>query len=570
MEQHFILCGLGRVGWRVLKHLCAAGEPIVVIDNHCQPDDPRLGGCRLVQGDCRLTEVLREAGVTTARGVLILTSDDLANLSAALAVHQLNAEARLVVRMFNQGLLRRLGKSWNLAVLSTSALAAPVMALIGRSGAALGAFSLEEGKQQEVAELEVHAGSSLSGLSVAEASARGPCAPVAHVPQGQPARFFQALDLDARLSAGDRLVVCGCPDSLDVLRAASTGMTVPELRWAGKLRRFSRVAVRTLADVDLPVKICAAVLLSVIVVSTLLFHLSMHYDTIPDALYRTISLMATAADMAGRELEPGGWQKVFVSALRITGAALTAAFTAILTNYLVRAQLSGALEVRRIPESGHIVVCGLSNLGFRIVEELRRDNEQVVVLEGARDNPFIAAARRLGAAVIVGDAAVADVLRQARADTARAVMTVTRNELANLEIALLTRELNPAKRVIVRLTDPDLASTLRESADIRLALSVPDLAAPAFVAALFGNRVRGVFLIAGRLLAAVEMTIPSQGDPWEGHSLETLANDYGFRPVCTSAGEVLRPGSRLTAIVELTDLHRLLRRERPPRPPLAD
>src|SRR5262249_60018775 len=98
------------------------------------------------------------------------------------------------------------------------------------------------------------------------------------------------------------------------------------------------------------------------------------------------------------------WQKVFASVLRIAGAALMAAFTAIVTNYLLRARLGGALEVRRIPDSGHVVVCGLGNIGFRVVEELVKSSERVVVIEQARDSRFVATARRLTAAAVSGDA----------------------------------------------------------------------------------------------------------------------------------------------------------------------
>jgi Trk K+ transport system NAD-binding subunit len=574
MEQHFILCGLGRVGWRVLDYLRAAGTRVVVIDNRCRPEDPRLEGCRLIPGDCRRPEVLLEAGLKAARGVLILTSEDLVSLSTALTIRQLSPETRVVVRMFNQGLLARLGKNWNMTVLSTSALAAPLMGLIARTGEALGTFRLEDGKRQQVAEVPVRAGSPLAGLRVAEVAERGRCVVVAHSPHGQPCRFFRQIDPDARLAAGDRLVVCGAPEDLRPLGDGGAEGIAPELLWAGHVRRLVRVALRTLAEVDTPVKICTAVLVAVIVVSTLVFHTTMHYDAISDALYRTISLMATAADMKGRELEPGGWQKVFVSGLRIAGAALTAAFTAILTNYLVRAHLGGVLEVRRIPESGHVVVCGLGNIGFRVIEELLREDEQVVVLERARDSPFVPTARRKGAVVITGDATVADVLRQARAPRSRAVVAATSNDLVNLEIALLARELNPAQRVVMRLTDSQLAKTLRESANVRLALSVPDLAAPAFVAALFGDRVRGVFLVEGRLLAAVDLAVQPQGDPWEGQPVGGLAAEHGLRPVCLTGSGCgpqleaarLRAGDRLTVIVALADLQKLLRPERLPAP----
>src|SRR5262245_66614980 len=105
MEAPVILCGLGRVGWRVLEYLRAAGLPVVAVDSTCLATDSRLDKVRLVRGDCRRREVLEEAGVAQARGVLILTSDDLVNISAALMVRQIDPEVRVVIRMFNETLL---------------------------------------------------------------------------------------------------------------------------------------------------------------------------------------------------------------------------------------------------------------------------------------------------------------------------------------------------------------------------------------------------------------------------------------------------------------------------------
>ena len=68
----------------------------------------------------------------------------------------------------------------------------------------------------------------------------------------------------------------------------------------------------------------------------------------------------------------------------------------------------------------------------------------------------------------------------------------------NLEVALLTREIDPEKRVVVLQSDPHLAQLLRDAANVRLAVSVPTLAAPAFVAALYGDRVQSVFLVRDR------------------------------------------------------------------------
>jgi Trk K+ transport system NAD-binding subunit len=574
-EQPVILCGLGRVGGRVLEYLQAAGIPVVVIDDRCAPDDPRLGPARLVPGDCRRREVLTEAGVAGARGVLILTSDDLVNISAALMVRSLDADVRVVMRMFNQNLIARLGKAvHNVFALSTSILTAPLLALTALTGQALGAFRLDgwpRGRRQ-VAEVTVGPGSPLLGRAVAEVTAPHEALALAHLPAGAPARFFLDVAPEARLAAGDRLVVCGEPQQVAALLGSAEDID-PAVRWANPLRRNLRVLWRTLSEVDRPVKICTGVLLSVMLFSTLTLHLSWDKQSIVDAFFRTVSLMATGADMHNEDYH-SAWLKVFVSVLRVVGAALTAAFTAIVTNYLLRARLGGALEVRRIPDGGHVIVCGLGNVGYRVVEELLASDERVVVVEQSRDGRFVTTARRLGVPVIIGDATVREVLRQAHSPTARAVVAATNDDLVNLEVALLVRDLNPSQRVVVRLSDPTLAETLRENANVRFALSIPALAAPAFVAGLFGDRVLSVCLVHGRLLAVLNLRVGPQDTALIGSTARAAAVNYRLLPVALTAADGTRharpldvrlePGDELTAIVGLSDMERLLRRGQVP------
>lgn len=572
-RQPIILCGLGRVGGRVLEYLRAAGLPVVVIDTTCAADAPRLQGARLVGGDCRQREVLEQAGVNQARGVLLLTSDDLVNISAALMVRRLNAGVRIVVRMFNQNLLTRLGKTiHNVYALSTSTLTAPLLALIAMTGQALGTFRLEgaaEGRRQ-IAEVTIGPGSPLSGRTMAEVIAGKQAQVVAHFPAGGFGRFLTDVDPTARLWNGDRFVVSGAPrDLADFVLADEEAL--PHLRWAGIVRRFSRVAWRTLSEVDLPVKICTGVLLSVVLLSTLVFHFGMQRQTLAQSLFRTISLIATGADMHPEDFRDSTALQFFVSFLRLFGAALVAAFTAIVTNYLLRARLGGALEVRRIPDSGHIIVCGLGNIGFRVVEELVASDEPVVAIEMDPSGRFVATARRLGVAVITGDATVREVLRQAHAASARSVVAVTNNDLVNLEVALLVRELNPKQRVVVRMSDPILAETLREAANVRLALSIPTLAAPAFIAALFGDRVPSVFLVSGRLLAVVDVVVQPGDSSLVGRSVDAAAADYRLLPIAVLTGDgrpiaepakaTLAVGDQLVAITDLPDLERLLSRQ---------
>jgi Trk K+ transport system NAD-binding subunit len=570
-DRPVILCGLGHVGWRVLDYLRVAGIPVIAVDDRCAPDDPRLGGVPLVAGDFRDRNVLERAGAARARGVLIVTSNDLVNLSAALMVRHLDPNVRIVIRLFNQNLLVRLGKALtNTFALSVSALTGPLLALTAVTGGALATFRVADGRRQ-VAEISITESSGLGGRRLADVTPAG-VGVVAHISAEGAARCLLDVQQDARLQQGDKLVLCGRPTELAPLLASAGDGPLPDLYWAGWLRRLARVAGRTLREVDLPVKICTGILIGVILFSTLVYCLEMHKSP-AQGLQRTISLIATGGHMHEEDFS-AEWHRVFASALRLTGAALMGAFTAIFTNYLLRARLSGALEVRRIPDGGHVIVCGLGNIGFRVVEELLQSDERVVVIERQRDGRFTSAARRAGAAVMIGDAAVLEVLRQAHAATARAVVAATSDELANVEIALLARELNPHLRVVVRLLDPSLAETLRDAASIKFALAIPALAAPAFLAALFGDRVQSLFLVQGHLMTAVELLVQEADRQLLGRSVRALAAEYRLLPVhvCAADGVAdsdmlahrLRAGDRLSVIVALKDLQRLLHRDPAP------
>jgi Trk K+ transport system NAD-binding subunit len=565
VERPVVLCGLGRVGWRVLDSFKAAGLAVIVVDIHVSPDDPRLQGVKAVKGDCRQPGVLEQAGIKDAGGAVIVTSDDLVNISTALLIRRLNPSARIIVRMFNQNLLTRLGSAVkNTVALSVSALTAPLLALAAVTGDALGTFKLEDGPRQ-ISELVVADTSDLSGKRIVEIARVYNLIPLVFTPQKGPPQFLLDVVVNTILTPGDRLVVCGIPGDIRRLLARERGDLFPGVRWAGTVRRWLRTARRTLLEVDLAVKIATPTLFLTILGSTLVFRYGLGLSW-SDGLYSTVSLVATGAELHG-ERHPE-WAKVFLSVLKISGAALVAAFTAIFTQYLIRARLGGALEVRRVPDSGHVVVCGLGNIGYRLVNELTQMGERVVAIDMANVNPFIATVRRKGVPTFVGDATVAEVLKQVRAGSAKAVIAATSSELANLEIALLVQEMNPQQRIVLRLNDPQFAEAVREAADLRYAMSVPALAAPAFAAALFGDRVQTLFTTAGCTLVVIDVIVEPNEKFLEGKSLRALVLDYRLLPVVANgraASELkayrLKVGDRVTVVAELPELERFIRRE---------
>ncbi len=536
------------------------------LDPRAPPHPPRLAGCTLVVGDCRRPDLLEKAGVPTADGVLVVTGDDLVNVGTALLARKLNPTARVVVRMFNQTLISRLGGAMkNTVALSVSALTAPLLALTAVSGESLAAFAIDASPQQ-IARFEIAPGSALVGETLSAVAARFHLLVLALTPPDGPTAALHELASDTRLSVGDRLLVCGAPAALAPLLAEK-----PDGVFRGGLLRMAwRVAKRMFGAIDLPVKVASVALFVILFGSMLVFRFGAG-DSWADSIFQTVSVAATGDNLPGDDR--AAEMKVFIAGLKLVGAALIAAFTAIFTNYLLKARLRGAFEESRIPEGGHVVVCGLGNVGYRCVQELIRLGVKVVAIERAGDAAFVPTVRRMGAAVVQGDATVPETLAQARVATAKAVIAVTASELANLEIALLVKEQNPNQRVVVRVTDADFAQAARESADIRYALSPPALAAPAFATALLGDRVQAMLYVGSRTLAVVEL-IADAGDHLTDRTVHELMVDYRLLPVGLSGAEPfaatgipkgtrLQVGGKLTVVMELADLERMLRSEQP-------
>ncbi len=180
---------------------------------------------------------------------------------------------------------------------------------------------------------------------------------------------------------------------------------------------------------------------------------------------------------------------------------------------------------------GHVVVCGLGTVGFRVVEELLALDEQVYVIERNADGEFIPRARELGVEVLVGDARTENYMRSLNIERARAVIIVTDDDLANLEIAMDVRELRTDVPIIVRLFDQRLAQKVRQTMGIQVSLSTSMVAAPLFTSAALDSHVVGTHRVGGKLLLVVEIAV---GARLAGRTTAGLLRDHGLTFVALS------------------------------------
>jgi Trk K+ transport system NAD-binding subunit len=136
-RDHIIVIGVGHVGLRVIRALRDMGFDVIAVDT--KPPAERLAELRalktpLIQGDATVSETLIEAGIRHANAIAICTSNDYINVSVAMRARDLNADVRLIVRMWDSRFADQLKRFVGVErVLSASELAAPAFA-----GAAFG------------------------------------------------------------------------------------------------------------------------------------------------------------------------------------------------------------------------------------------------------------------------------------------------------------------------------------------------------------------------------------------------------------------------------------------------
>jgi voltage-gated potassium channel len=100
MVDHVIVCGAGSTGIHSVRELAALGVPFVVVDRN--PDVLRdvtqaHGGAGVV-GDATHDEVLEEAGITRARGIISALTEDKDNLFVTVTARALNHRVRIVAK----------------------------------------------------------------------------------------------------------------------------------------------------------------------------------------------------------------------------------------------------------------------------------------------------------------------------------------------------------------------------------------------------------------------------------------------------------------------------------------
>jgi Trk K+ transport system NAD-binding subunit len=589
--DHCIVCGLGSLGQYCVVNLKDFGIRVTGIDLQ-RPKHWEVGQLdtlldELIEDDARKTEVLGRAGVAQARAVLAVTDNERVNIQIAFAARLLNPHVRLVVRSAKQNLTELLGRELdNFVAYEPTQLSAVPFTLAALGEEMIGFFRVEEHLFQVHRRVISPQNPWANARRLHELYSRSRKVLAYQSPTHPPAAeelYLSRWDPEMLVHPGDTLVTVELQSSSSfqpVVTSAPVSARSPGwewrqwLRWGHWRERLNqwwekggthRVAV-----------VVAGLMVILLITGTLLYDLYYPELSFPDTFYTTmILLLGGYGDVFGGlerfELPVPWWLRLLSLGLTLTGIAFTGVIYALLTEKLLATQFQFLQRRPPVPAQGHVVMVGLGRVGRQVAQLLQEFRQPLAVITSLDIGNDVLPQ------VPILSGTTAALLPKVNLATAKSIVTVTDDELENLEIALMTRGANPQSHVVIRTFDPTFSEHVRRLFPFAQVLCANEIAAEAFAAAAFGENILGVFRLDGRTILVVEYTIEA-GDTLNGLILAQVSYGYGVVPVYHYAAAEqtgrtmpsddlrLHPGDKLVVLATSRALQRVELGERlPPR-----
>lgn len=215
-KDHFIVCGYGRFGRRLVEELKERGEPFIVIDSSADAAPDTLW----ITADATDEGVLREAGIGRAKALLAALPSDADNVYVTLTAKELNPRVFVVSRCEHEageGRLRRAGADRVVAPYAIGSHRMVELALHPMLVEFGDVLATGDRQPVSIAEITVEAGSALVGVKAhaAEMLRRFGVMPIGII--GDDGRLQVGIGGDVTLRGGDRLVVFGSEKGIEAV-----------------------------------------------------------------------------------------------------------------------------------------------------------------------------------------------------------------------------------------------------------------------------------------------------------------------------------------------------------------
>jgi voltage-gated potassium channel len=225
LKDHFILCGYGRVGQEIAQAFSEEGVPFVIIANnqeHLAKADKE--GYLYIYGDAASDEVLKEAGIERAHGLVAAVGTDTDNTFITLSAREQRPDLFIEARSSSpeaEGKLRRAGAD---RIISPHAIGGRRMAMLALRPAVvdfIDTVTYGRGRELELENVDVGSGSQLVGRTMEQARSKVGITVLAMRKKG--GKLLPNPPGEEIIEEGDRLIVIGTKKRLAALESIFEG-----------------------------------------------------------------------------------------------------------------------------------------------------------------------------------------------------------------------------------------------------------------------------------------------------------------------------------------------------------
>jgi len=230
LKDHIILCGFGRVGEEIARTFKEEGAPFVIIEN--RPGSiTRLEQSEYLylEGDATSDEVLREAGIERARGLVAAVGTDADNTYITLSGRELHPDLFIEARASGVEAGKKLRSAGADRVVSPNNIGARRMAMLAMRPAVvdfIDTITRRRGPELQMENVAIANSSTLAGQTVDDVR-KCSDANVLAISKNT-GRLIPNPSGAEKIVAGDSLIMMGTSEQLSSLEAICEGVKLNE------------------------------------------------------------------------------------------------------------------------------------------------------------------------------------------------------------------------------------------------------------------------------------------------------------------------------------------------------
>jgi Trk K+ transport system NAD-binding subunit/tetrahydromethanopterin S-methyltransferase subunit G len=542
--DYFLICGLGSLGQHCIVALTEFKVKIIAIEQIPNPNWEILNVTDLIEtliiGDCRQNNILIQAKIAQCRAALIVTSSEQVNAETALAIRQLNHQTRIVIRSGKKNLNQLLGQRLeNFIAFQPYQLSSNAFALAALSRETLGFFSVD-GHWLKVTQHQFNNQERWVNQRCLFELHHRKRHLLAHIRLGESlSNSFYQWQPDALLEVGDTLVYIELTTKLD-WDLEQNKLTKDSINYFSltKIKNFINQKVDNVwqensqKQIKKVVFFCSILVLILLIIGTILFNLYYPGTSLGSAFYVTAILLLGGYSDLFDTFEPlpfiPWWLQLFALSLTVVGTALVGVLYALLTQAILSSQFEFVKQRPPLSRFNHVIVIGLGGVGQNIASRLQEWQQSIVgiSLNNILDRKIEADFPYLTANLDN----LNQVLQRANLTNAKSIVVATNDEIVNLEVALMTHNLNPKSNIVIRTRGQRLTQHFTTVLPDATIIGANAVAAEAFAGAAFGENILNLFRWNNQTILVTEYQIET-GDTLNGLLLAEFAYGYEVVPI---------------------------------------